>query len=249
VTGAVSYPGERRLVALACRVLAMEGLVETTLGHVSLRVSDTRFLVRARRPAEHGLLYTTPEDIALADLDGNLDPGEPPIALPAELPIHAATLAARPDAAAVVHAHSPAVVACTVADLPLRPIVGAYNIPAMRLALAGIPRYGFAGLIRTPERAAGLLRAAGERPVCLLQGHGLVTRGPSLAAAMLAAIDVHVLARLTVTCWQTQRPLIEVDPDDYRDLPDLGPGYDEQVWRCYAAKAERLPVTPAGGPG
>ncbi len=48
-------------------------------------------------------------------------------------------------------------------------------------------------------------------------------RGQSLAAAMLAAIDVHVLARLTVTCWQMQRPLIEVDPDDYRDLPVSAP--------------------------
>jgi ribulose-5-phosphate 4-epimerase/fuculose-1-phosphate aldolase len=242
VTGDVPYPRERRLVAQACRVLAMEGLVETTLGHVSLRVSDTHFLVRARRSTEHGLRFTTGEDITLADLDGHLHPGEPPIALPAELPIHAATLAAHPDSAAVVHAHSPDVVACTVADLPLRPIVGAYNIPAMRLALAGIPRYRYAGLIRTPERAAALLAAMGERPVCLLQGHGLVTRGPSLASAMLAAIDVHVLARLTVTCWQTQRPLTEVDPDDYRDLPDLGPEYDDQVWGSYVAKAERLPA-------
>jgi ribulose-5-phosphate 4-epimerase/fuculose-1-phosphate aldolase len=84
----------------------MEGLVETTLGHVSLRVSDTHFLVRARRSTEHGLRFTTGEDITLADLDGHLHPGEPPIALPAELPIHAATLAAHPDSAAVVHALS-----------------------------------------------------------------------------------------------------------------------------------------------
>jgi ribulose-5-phosphate 4-epimerase/fuculose-1-phosphate aldolase len=129
-----------------------------------------------------------------------------------------------------------------VAGVPLRPIVGAYDIPAMRLAAGGIPTYRFAGLIRNAERAAGLLEAIGERPVCLLQGHGLATVGQSLAAAMLAAIDVHVLARLTVTCWQMQRPLIEVDPDDYRDLPVFGPDYDDQVWRFYTAKAERIPV-------
>ncbi len=241
----VSHASERRLVAQACRVLAMEGLVETTLGHVSLRVDDTHLLVRARRATEHGLAFSTAQDIALVDLDGNLHPGEPPISLPSELPIHTALLGSRPDCAAVVHAHSPAVVACTVAGVPLRPIVGAYDIPAMRLAAGGIPTYHFAGLIRTPERAAGLLAAIGERPACLLQGHGLATAGKTLAAAMLAAIDVHVLARLTVTCWQMQRPLIEVDPDDYRDLPVFGPDYDDQVWRFYTAKAERLHGGPA----
>jgi ribulose-5-phosphate 4-epimerase/fuculose-1-phosphate aldolase len=242
MTEAVSYLSERRLVALACRVLAMEGLVETVLGHVSLRVDDTHLLVRARRAHEHGLLFTTAEDIALVDLDGNLHPGEQPISLPSELPIHTALLASRPDCAAVVHAHSPAVVACTVTGVPLRPIVGAYDIPAMRLALEGVPTYGFAGLVRNAERAAGLLEAMKERQVCLLQGHGLVTAGQSVAAATLAAIDVHVLARLTVSCWQMQRPLIEVDPDDYRDLPVFGRAYYDRLWRFYAAKAERIPV-------
>jgi len=82
MTQVVSYPSERRLVALACRVLACEGLAETTLGHVSLRVDGTHLLVRARRASEHGLLFTTADDIALTDLDGNLHPGEPPISLP-----------------------------------------------------------------------------------------------------------------------------------------------------------------------
>ena len=172
MTQAASYPSERRLVALACRVLAIEGLAETTLGHVSLRVDGTHLLVRARRASEHGLLFTTADDIALTDLDGNLHPGEPPISLPAELPIHTALLRSRPDCAAVVHAHSPAVVACTVADVPLRPIIGAYNVPAMRLAADGIPTYRFSGLIRNDERSAGLLQAMGDRPACLLRGHG-----------------------------------------------------------------------------
>jgi ribulose-5-phosphate 4-epimerase/fuculose-1-phosphate aldolase len=241
VTGPVPYPGERRLVALACRILAMEGLAETTLGHVSLRVGGRHFLVRGRRASEHGVLFTTADDIALADLDGNLAPGEPPISLPSELPIHTALLAARPDCAAVVHAHPPAVVACTVVGAELRPVAGAYNVPALRLAAGGIPTYPYAGLIRTAERAAGLLAAMGDRPVCLLRGHGLAAAGQSLAMAVLAAIDVQALARLTLSCLQTQRPLIEVDPDDYRDLPVFGPDYYDQLWRFYAAKAGRIP--------
>jgi ribulose-5-phosphate 4-epimerase/fuculose-1-phosphate aldolase len=241
----VPYQAEREQVALACRILAVEGLAETTLGHVSLRVDDRHFLVRARRASEHGLLFTTADDIALADLDGTLHSGElhsgePPISLPSELPIHSGLLAARPECAAVVHAHSPAVVACTVTGMPLRPIVGAYNIPAARLAAGGIPTYPFSGLIRTAERSAGLVAAMGDRPVCLLQGHGLAAVGASLSAAVLHAIDVHILAGLTVTCAQMQRPLTEIGADDYRDLPVFGQEYYDQVWRFYAAKAERM---------
>jgi ribulose-5-phosphate 4-epimerase/fuculose-1-phosphate aldolase len=69
---AASYPSERRLVALACRVLAIEELAETTLGHVSLRVGGTHLLVRARRASERSLLFTTADDVVLTDLDGNL---------------------------------------------------------------------------------------------------------------------------------------------------------------------------------
>jgi hypothetical protein len=90
--------------------------------------------------------------------------------------------------------------AAAAAGTRWRPIIGAYNVPAMRLAAGGIPTYRFSGLIRTAERAAGLLQAMGHRPACLLRGHGLAAGGGSLAAAVLAAIDVHVLARLTVTC-------------------------------------------------
>jgi hypothetical protein len=38
-----------------------------------------------------------------------------------------------------------------------------------------------------------------------------------------------------------QRPLLEVDPGDYRDLPVFGQHYYDQLWRFYAAKAERIP--------
>jgi hypothetical protein len=36
------------------------------------------------------------------------------------------------------------------------------------------------------------------------------------------------------------RPLTEVDPGDYTDLPVFGEDYYDQVWRFYAARAERM---------
>ena len=49
---------ERVAVARACRILAHRGLVEDVLGHISLRVSADRILLRCRGPHERGLRFT-----------------------------------------------------------------------------------------------------------------------------------------------------------------------------------------------
>jgi ribulose-5-phosphate 4-epimerase/fuculose-1-phosphate aldolase len=130
--------GLRRSIARACRILALQGLAEDVLGHVSVRVGADELLVRCRGPQERGLLFTTPADVHLVPLDGPADlPGG--YVVPSELPIHAAVLRRRPDVQAVAHAHAPSVIMADLAGLTLRPVIGAYNIPAMRLALDGIP--------------------------------------------------------------------------------------------------------------
>lgn len=54
------YVDERMLVANACRVLAVRGLVDDILGHVSLRVDDDTVLIRARGPQERGCVSPPP---------------------------------------------------------------------------------------------------------------------------------------------------------------------------------------------
>ncbi|WP_199835689.1 MULTISPECIES: hypothetical protein [unclassified Streptomyces] len=44
----------RERIALACRVLAVTGLVEHILGHVSARTGPETLLVRGRGPEERG---------------------------------------------------------------------------------------------------------------------------------------------------------------------------------------------------
>jgi len=244
VEGPPELAAGRALVANACRVLAAEGLVETILGHVSLRVDERRLLVRARGPDERGLRFTTPADVVLVDLDGHPQPGETDLRLPSELPIHTELLRARPDARAVVHAHPPEIVTCTVVGIGLRPIVGAYNIGAYRLARQGIPTYDYAGLIRDASRASGLVDAMGDSSACLLQGHGLVTCAGTVEEAVLVALDLCQLARVTLACAATGRVPHEVDEDDAVDLPDLGATHRAQLWRFYAAHADEV----LGGP-
>ncbi|HUZ21982.1 MAG TPA: class II aldolase/adducin family protein [Acidimicrobiales bacterium] len=232
----------RGLVADACRILAMEGLVDEVLGHVSMRVDEASLLVRCRGPHEHGLLFTSREDIQLASLDGELEDASSPYRLPVELPIHTETLRARPEVGAVVHAHPPEVVLCSITGLEYRPVFGAFNIPAMKLA-GVVPTLDFAGLVRRRERATAMVELMGDAPVCVLRGHGLTAVGATVQQAVVRALNFTALARMTALVTGTGREASLVTDEDLEDLPDLGSAFnDEQVWRYYLAKARHRGV-------
>jgi len=218
---------QRREIADACRVLAARGLSDGYLGHVSLRIDADRLLVRSRGPEERGLAWTRPEDVRLVTLDG--DPGaEGELdgwAPPNELPLHTEVLRGRLDVAAVVHAHPPSVVAADLAGLGIRPIVGAYDIPAARLAAGGVPVYPRGVLIRDRRLASEMVAAMGERPVVLLRGHGLTSCGTSVREAVLRAVAVDRLARLSLAIVSAGGELRDLPPEDLAELPDLGTGF------------------------
>jgi ribulose-5-phosphate 4-epimerase/fuculose-1-phosphate aldolase len=230
----------RETVAQACRILAMEGLVEGVLGHVSARVDRDQMLIRCRGPEELGLERTVAEDVRLVDLDGHGDDSAAGYAVPKELPIHGELLRARPEAGAVVHAHPPAVLLCGLAGLELRPVFGAYNIPAMRLALEGVPLYPRSVLISRPELAAEMIAAMGERPVCVLRGHGITVTGASVQQAVVRALNLDALARVTLALAQLGRQVPDLPPEDVAELPDLGAAFnDDLVWRFHLARLQR----------
>jgi ribulose-5-phosphate 4-epimerase/fuculose-1-phosphate aldolase len=238
--------GWRAEVAAACRVLAAEGLVSDVLGHVSVRVTDDRMLIRARSPTDPGLLLSRPEDVVLADFDGNPAEEIGDRQLPQELPIHGEVLRGRPSDHAVVHAHPPDVVLCSIAELPLRPVFGAFNIPAMRLAERGLPAFEYYGLIRTGSRAREMVAAMADGPAVILRGHGLTAAAGTLAGAVVTALNVNVLARMTVALGQLGRSAPVVPGADRAELPDLGSAFnDDLVWRHHLAKlqSEASPLT------
>ena len=230
--------GLRRSIACACRILALQGLAEDVLGHVSVRVGADELLVRCRGPQERGLLFTTPADVHLVPLDGPADlPGG--YVVPSELPIHAAVLRRRPDVQAVAHAHAPSVIMADLAGLTLRPVIGAYNIPAMRLALDGIPVYPRAVLIRRPELAAEMLAAMGGAPVCVLRGHGVTSTGATIAQAVLRALNLESLARITLGFARVGGQPPALPAEDIAELPDLGATLNEDhLWRYHLARLE-----------
>lgn len=229
----------RQLVADACRVLAARGLADGVLGHVSLRVDDERLLVRCRGPQERGLAFTMAEDVRLVTLDGapgadgELVDWQPPN----ELPLHTEVLRGRPSARAVVHAHPPAVVAADLAGLSIRPIVGAFDIPGSKLAAGGVPVYGRGVLIRDRELAGEMFEAMGERPAVILRGHGIATAGGRVEEAVLTAISVDRIARLSLAAAAAGGHPPDLPAADLAALPDLGGGFNlELAWRHEMAR-------------
>jgi ribulose-5-phosphate 4-epimerase/fuculose-1-phosphate aldolase len=229
----------RQLIADACRVLAARGLAEGFLGHISLRVDADRLLIRCRGPQERGLAWTTADDVHLVSLDG--EPGAPGEldgwTPPNELPLHTEVLRARPDVQAVVHAHPPAVVAADLAGLGIRPIVGAFDMPGTKLAAGGVPVYPRGVLVRDRRLAAEMVQAMGDRPVVVLRGHGLTSSGGSVPEAVLRAISVDQIARLSLTIASAGGELRDLPPEDMAELPDLGGAFNHATaWRHELAR-------------
>jgi 3,4-dihydroxyphthalate decarboxylase len=248
----------KREVALACRVLAHRGLVEDVLGHISVRVGPDRVLLRCRGPHERGLRFTVAEDVRLVDLDGAIldlpdgtDAGAG-FSVPAEAPIHLETLRRHPHVQAVVHAHPPAVVVAGLARIPLVPLYGSYDIPGARLAAGGIAVYERSVLIRRVELAAELLDAMGDAPACLLRGHGLVTTGADAAEAVLRALAVDRLCRISGAVVAAGASPEPIPAADLAELPDLGAAFNVvTLWRhhlaCLAADGWAEQDDPPGG--
>lgn len=226
----------RATVALSCRILARAGLVRDHLGHVSARVDGERILVRCRGTQERGLAFTEPEDVRLLDLEGQ--PAEPMggYAPPKELPLHTVIYRARPDVGAVAHAHPPAALVCGLGGIDLRPIFGAHDIPALRMARTGVPVYPRAALLHTAALAAEVVATLGERDVCLLRGHGSVSVGPTVEAATVRALTLEELARVHLALAQAGRSAPNLPDDDLAELPDLGPAFNDKLtWQAHAA--------------
>jgi 3,4-dihydroxyphthalate decarboxylase len=187
-----------RKVALSCRILAKLGMFKETTGHVSARLGNAHMLIRGRGPKETGLLFTKSSDVLVADLDGRNQDKKAGLKPPNEAVIHGEIYKARPHAAAVVHAHPPSVVLCSMAGIELRPIFGGYDPNSMRLALKGIPVYPRTLTLNTVEQVHAMQKVMGESDICVLRGHGLIVAGASVEHATLTAIKLDTLAKMNL---------------------------------------------------
>jgi ribulose-5-phosphate 4-epimerase/fuculose-1-phosphate aldolase len=180
----------------ANHILFDQGVVDG-FGHVSVRhpASGDRFLLaRSIAPA-----LVTAADIMEFDLDGNpLDAGGRALYL--ERFIHSEIYRVRPDAGAVVHSHSPAVVPFSVAkDVPLRAVwhlggILGEGCPVFEIREVAGP--GTDLLIRDRVLGAALAKSLGRGPVVLMRGHGCTVVGSTVRQAIFNAVYTEISAKL-----------------------------------------------------
>lgn len=200
----------------ACRILALYGVLNDVVGHVSARPSEGEVLLRCRGTDEEGLLFTRSDQVVpLAFVDGKLgDSGD--LIIPIESPLHTAIYEARPDVKAVVHAHPPSSLMCGITGVDVLPM-RAYDYAPIRVILEGVAVHNSAAMIDRADRADALVAALGEKNVCLLRGHGIVATGTSVREATIRAISYEAAARITWQLVSSGKEMIPLSDEEVTD--------------------------------
>ena len=169
------------IIAIA-QALDAAGLVPNKSGNVSCRSAEGFLITPAGVPYRD----LVPADIVESSLAGSA-------AAHARRPssewrMHAAIYADRPEAAAIVHTHSPKATALACAGLGIPPF-------HYMIALAGgeircMPYATFG----TAELAAAAVQGLEGRRAALLANHGVIAIGSSLAEAHAVALEVENMA-------------------------------------------------------
>jgi L-fuculose-phosphate aldolase len=172
----------REQVAWACRILALEGFSDLTLGHVSAR------------PAGGETVYIKRKGLALDEVspDDVVEVDDPSAALHLETVIHTEIYALRPDVGAIVHAHPPYVTAfgATTAKLEL------LTHDAVLFADGVAYFEETPELITEEQQGRAVAEALGHRRAVVLRNHGVVVADIDVRWAVLSAITLERAIRL-----------------------------------------------------
>ena len=219
-------------LVLANRILYDLGVLDG-FGHVSVRHDrdPERFLL-ARNMAP-GLV--TAEDIMVFALDGTPlgDPRVPYL----ERFIHGSIYRARPDAGAVVHSHSPAVIPFgVVSGVQLRPVFHMASFlrgpaPVFEIRDAAGPDNDM--LVRDESMGDALARSLGGGTVVLMRGHGSTTVGRTVREAVFRAVYTEVNARAQADAMRLG-PVTFLSEREAARSAESNAGQIERAWELWS---------------
>lgn len=170
-----------RIIAIS-QALDAAGLVPNKSGNVSCRSAGGFLITPAGKPYR---------DLAPGDLVELPKHGEPPASgrrPSSEWRMHAAIYAGRPDAAAIVHTHSPRATALACAGHGIPPFHYMIALAGGEIRCTSYATFG------TADLAATALRGLDGRRAVLLGNHGVIAIGGSLDEAHAVAVEVENLA-------------------------------------------------------
>lgn len=187
-------------VLTTARALNASGINRGTSGNVSARSVDGHFLIT---PTGIDYAAMSVDDIVAMSMDGAYSGARKPSS---EWRFHRDIYAAKTEAGAVVHTHSPfaTALACMGRGIPpFHYMIARFGGPDVRCAA-----YATFG---TQELSDAALVALQERSACLLAHHGMIVCGGNLKQALALAIELETL------CEQYWR-VLQIGPA--RLLPD-----------------------------
>lgn len=225
----MNHDALRERVATACRVIALEGYVDLTLGHVSARNPGDRTIWIKRKGV--ALDEVEPSDVIALDID---DPTAVESAdYHLESVMHTEVYRARPDVGSVIHGHPVYGTALGSTDGQLQLLTH----DAVLFA-DGIGDYDDGpALIRNREQGRRVALALGSRRAALLRNHGVVIVGEDVRWAVLAAVTLERAIRFQAIAATLgrPRPIPQVDaedlaPEKYQD------GFLDEYWAAWVRR-------------
>ncbi|MDR2364571.1 MAG: class II aldolase/adducin family protein [Zoogloeaceae bacterium] len=187
------------LIAAAQSLRAL-GLGVGAAGNLSRRIARNGRAGFLITPSGTGYAALTPEDIPWLDMSGRHEGRRPPSS---EWQMHRDIYASRPEAGAVLHAHSPFAVslACLRRDIPpFHYMIARFGGDSVRVA-----DYALFG---TPELARSALAALAGRSACLLANHGMLLYADTLAEAMNQGEELEALCAHYCRALQVGAPVL-----------------------------------------
>jgi ribulose-5-phosphate 4-epimerase/fuculose-1-phosphate aldolase len=215
-------------LARSCRILAMEGHDDLTLGHLSVRDPEGRglWLKKPRRGLEE---VVGPNDFGLIDFDGKrLINGD---GCHAEWPIHTEIMRARPDVTCVGHTHPTNAILFSATEVEL----AALGHEGSNYA-GNLPRFReVAGLISTQALGRSLAQTLGSAQVVLMKNHGVTYVGHSIEEATLHGVFIEAACRMQLQLMASGAAWSAPDPaEDYnRKLDPAGHGRSPYIANFY----------------
>lgn len=196
-------------LAWACRILAMAGHDDLTLGHVSARDPGSDAIYMKRNGL--GLDEVTPDDILVVNLDGKKLSGKGDVHL--EVVLHTEVYKVRPDAGAVIHTHPPYSIALGATTAQLE-----FVSHDAVLFPNGVPIFdNTPELITTEQQGRAVARALGEHRAVLLRNHGVLVVGNNVPWAVFTALTLERAVRIQATA-AALGPLCTISPDLAKQL-------------------------------